>query len=293
MSEPTYSFAALQNRLTVRGTLVAETGLRIGAGRDTEVTGNDLPVLRDVLDRPFLPGASLKGVLRAQAEGLVRALDPQQALDLLEIEAWQREVIAKLKENVDDPEGDRALTTTIWSHSTMIDQTFGAPWLAGRLFVKDAHVVEDYWFGQYEVRNGVAINRDTETQQGGFLYDYEVVPAGSRFQFELVLENAEPWQLGMVWLLLKPWRRGDIQVGGFRTRGLGYVRLEGPEGNKEPSVTYNEISAKSADRVEAAINLLLNKGETITDDTKRVKDWAKDFRDELAKLVGATGAANV
>jgi CRISPR-associated RAMP protein (TIGR02581 family) len=155
----------------------------------------------------------------------------------------------------------------------MIDQTFGAPWLAGRLFVKDAHVVEDYWFGQYEVRNGVAINRDTETQQGGFLYDYEVVPAGSRFQFELVLENAEEWQLGMIWRLLDPWRRGDIQVGGFRTRGLGYVRLEEPEGE----TTYSEI-----DSVDAVIDLLTGEADPVT--SELIATWTTAFRDRLKQL---------
>jgi CRISPR-associated RAMP protein (TIGR02581 family) len=279
MPEPTYSFAALKNRLTVRGTLIAETGLRIGAGRDTEVTGNDLPVLRDVLDRPFLPGASLKGVLRAQAEGLVRALDEKAARDLNEIETHQSKKVTPLKEKYQqarirgDDNWDHKLTEEIVEASTPVEQTFGAPWLAGRLFVKDAHVVEDYWFGQYEVRNGVAINRDTETQQGGFLYDYEVVPAGSRFQFELVLENAEPWQLGMVWLLLKPWRRGDIQVGGFRTRGLGYVRLEEPEGE----TTYSEI-----DSVDAVIDLLTGEADPVT--SELIATWTTAFRDRLKQL---------
>jgi hypothetical protein len=41
-----YSFAALHNRLRVTGQLVAETALRIGSGRESGVTGSDLPVLR-------------------------------------------------------------------------------------------------------------------------------------------------------------------------------------------------------------------------------------------------------
>ena len=64
--EQIYSFATLRNRLTVRGTLVARTALRVGAGRASGVVGNDLPVLRDALGHPFVPGASIKGTLRAR-----------------------------------------------------------------------------------------------------------------------------------------------------------------------------------------------------------------------------------
>jgi CRISPR-associated RAMP protein (TIGR02581 family) len=288
MPEPTYSFAALKNRLTVRGVLVAQTGLRIGAGRDSEVTSNDLPVLRDALGRPFLPGASLKGVLRAQAEGLARALNTKAARDLDELEHHQRDVITPLKEKYQrarergDTQWDEKLTRDILVESTLIDKTFGAPWLGGRLFVKDALVDKAYWFGQYEVRNGVGINRDTETAQSGFLYDYEVVPAGTRFEFELMLENAEEWQLGMVWLLLQPWQRGEIQVGGFRTRGLGYVQLEAFR------ATYSHI-----DSVDAVITLLQGQEEAIDKDDPRITQWTEALRDELTTLPAQTGAADV
>lgn len=213
-AEPIYSFAALRNRLNVRGTLVAQTALRIGAGRDSSVLGNDLPVLRDSLGAPLIPGASLKGAFRARVEALIRAVAPGQASDLPEIERRMRE------EMVDKSDAE------IWERSTMIDLTFGAPWIAGRIFFKDAMVDPRLWFGQFEVRNSVALNRDTETVDQGKLFDYEVVPAGTSFDFELSIENADDWQLGMVLLALKPWERGEMQIGGFRSRGLGYVQLQ-------------------------------------------------------------------
>ncbi|MDW8392496.1 MAG: RAMP superfamily CRISPR-associated protein, partial [Oscillochloridaceae bacterium] len=132
--EPIYSFAALHNRLTVRGDLLALTALRIGAGRATEIIASDLPVLRDAFDRPFIPGASLKGALRAQVEALVRAIHPDQAFDLEQIEVHMRREISRLKEQHDD---DMKLSKAIWQQSTLIDLTFGAPWVAGRVFFKD------------------------------------------------------------------------------------------------------------------------------------------------------------
>ncbi|WP_298820649.1 type III CRISPR-associated RAMP protein Csx7 [Chloroflexus sp.] len=256
-----YSFAALRNRLTVRGDLVSLTGLRIGAGRETNIIGNDLPVIRDALGRPFIPGSSLKGSFRAQLEGLIRSVTEHQVRDFDAIEKQMRNGIADL------PEED------IWRHSTMIELTFGAPWLAGRLLFKDALVRSDFWFNQFEVRNGVALNRDTETIEQGLLYDYEVVPAGTRFDFELVLENGADWQLGMVILGLQPWLRGEIQIGGFRSRGLGYVKLE------QVSYTFAELRPGDAD----SIFTFLDSAVLPPPDLETITQWKQAFRDELRR----------
>lgn len=290
-SQETLSFARLSNRLLLRGTLVALTALRIGAGRSTSISGSDLPVLRDAAGRPFIPGASLKGALRARAEALIRAAaqprqsvafsDIEQLANTIKTEREQRaepnseeigdvqsttldgeqlevpnseeiadaqiaarrpadvaldfkqledrtKAIGAFKEQgraLNPPITDLQLSHLIWNTATMIDLTFGSPELAGRLLLKDAQVLPDVWFGQHEIRSGVALNRDTETAEEGLLYDYEVTPAGTRFDFELVLENAEDWQFGLVTLLLKPWERGEATIGGFRSRGLGRVQL--------------------------------------------------------------------
>jgi CRISPR-associated RAMP protein (TIGR02581 family) len=135
------------------------------------------------------------------------------------------ETIQKLAQSGNIVAIDRQLSQRIWNKSTLIDLTFGAPWTAGRIFFKDALIDRSLWAGRFEVRNGVGLNRDTETVEQGLLYDYEVVPAGMRFDFELVLENAADWQLGMVLLALRPWQNGDVQIGGFRSRGMGHVQL--------------------------------------------------------------------
>src|SRR5262250_2325553 len=100
--ESIYSFAAMQNQLVIRGNLVALTALRIGVGRSSTITGNDLPVLRDAMGAPFVPGASLKGAFRARVEALVRAVKPDQARDLPEIEEHMRDEIMTLRDK--DPE---------------------------------------------------------------------------------------------------------------------------------------------------------------------------------------------
>lgn len=260
-----YSFEALRNRLSVRGVLTALTALRIGAGRESDVVGNDLPVLRDALGRPFIPGASLKGAFRARLEGLIRTVAEQEVRDFKDIEDRMREGMAKLPDD------------KIWEQSTMIELTFGAPWLAGRILFKDAMIDPDLWFGQFEVRNGVVLNRDTETVEQGLLYDYEVVPAGMRFDFELVMENAADWQLGMVVLGLQPWIRGEMQVGGFRSRGLGYVRLD--------NVSYDFVELRPGDA--ESLLAFLDDTRTHTPDSGTIDTWKRAFRTELQRRAGA------
>lgn len=276
-----YSFAALQNRLQIRGNLVALTGLRIGAGRSSTIIGNDLPVLRDAMGAPFVPGASLKGAFRARVEALVRAVQPAHAHDLIELEEWQHTVINNVKADVDNQKSDRALSAAIWKHSTLIDLTFGAQWTAGRIFFKDALVDRSLWFDQFEIRNGVALNRDTETVEPGLLYDYEVVPAGVRFAFELVLENAADWQLGMVLLALRPWQNGDVQIGGFRSRGLGHVQLT------DVSAHYTAIEGADTAKVDAILGLLGYGDGGVTAElpldvpTQTMNNWFEAFKRAL------------
>jgi CRISPR type IV-associated protein Csf2 len=163
----------------------------------------------------------------------------------------------------------------------LIDLTFGSPELAGRLFFKDALVDENFWFETFEVRNGVAINRDTETVEGSLLYDYEVVPAGTRFDFALTLENAADWQLGMILLALRAWQQDGVQIGGFRSRGLGYVKLD---------ITKKEYHAVQQGDVDSALRMICDAetlqaiGITTAEEAINEADWLKAFRKQLTDL---------
>jgi len=209
-------FDRFDNRVTLRGTLVTQTALRIGAGRATSVTGTDLPVVRDTLGKPYIPGSSFKGALRAYVESLVRSVNPSRkaACNPVKKEEW-------CLESVESMTDDKVVTGTC-----LVCNVFGSPWLASKVSIRDLQVGEEIWFGQFEVRNGVAIDRDTETAADKKLYDFEVVPAGTRFDCEIVIENASDWELGLVMLGLRPFERGEAALGGGRSRGLGVVKID-------------------------------------------------------------------
>ncbi|MBD2124941.1 CRISPR-associated RAMP protein Csx7 [Microcoleus sp. ZQ-A2] len=240
-------FDTFRNHLEITGTLWTVTALRISAGRSSEPIGSDLPVIKDALGRPLIPGASFKGALRSRLESFLRGIvgsDRKLVANPAVEEEWSitSQEMKQLKERNTT---DTALTDAILEHTDLVSCLFGSPWLASKFQVRDLTVLSDAWFGQYQERDGVAIDRDTETAADGKLYDFQVVPAGTPFEFQAVVENAEEWELGLLMIGLHQFETEQIPLGGGRSRGLGVVRLEvektqwfDTEGNPERLLTY-------------------------------------------------------
>ena len=221
-------FDVFKNRLEITGTLTTVTALRISAGRSTEPIGTDLPVIKDALGRPLIPGSSFKGALRSRLESFLRgvlgnnrklvanpAIEEEWSIDKHEIKQFK-----------DQYKNDLELTNVILEHTDLPSHLFGSPWLASKFQVRDLTVLPETWFGQYQERDGVAIDRDTETAADGKLYDFQVVPAGTPFELKAVVENAEKWELGLLMIGLHQFETEQIPLGGGRSRGLGVVRLD-------------------------------------------------------------------
>lgn len=218
-------FDTFKNRLELVGTLTTVTALRISQGRSTEPIGSDLPVVKDSLGRPLIPGASFKGAMRSHLESFLRGINPKLAIDPSELTGshWMQQVKQLKKTHEND---DEALTEALMKETDLASCVFGSPWAAGKFQVRDLTVLPDTWFGQYQERDGVSIDRDTETAADGKLYDFQVVPAGTLFEFKAVVENAEDWELGLLMVGLHQFETEQIPLGGGRSRGLGIVKLD-------------------------------------------------------------------
>ncbi|AKG20260.1 type III CRISPR-associated RAMP protein Csx7 [Calothrix sp. 336/3] len=221
-------FDIFKNRLEITGTLTTVTALRISAGRSSEPIGSDLPVIKDALGNPLIPGSSFKGAMRSRLESFLRGIVGNNrklvANPAIE-EEWSltSQEIKQLKEDFPD---DLALTEEIIKQTDLVSSLFGSPWIASKFQVRDLTVVPDSWFGQYQERDGVSIDRDTETAADGKLYDFQVVPAGTQFEFKAIVENAEEWELGLLMIGLHQFETEQIPLGGGRSRGLGVVKLD-------------------------------------------------------------------
>jgi CRISPR-associated RAMP protein (TIGR02581 family) len=260
-------FDKFLNRLEIIGTLTTVTAIRVGAGRSIDPLGTDLPVMKDGLGQPLIPGSSFKGALRSRVEAFLRGVDESFALAPAELITAPQKVIEQLKEKHGD--NDVLLTQKMLDKTDLVSQIFGAPWLAGKLQIRDLTVMPGTWFGQYQERDGVGIDRDTETASGGAKYDFQVVPAGTMFQFRAVIENATDWQLGLLMLGLNQFEREQVPLGGARSRGLGVVKLEieampwidvRPNGATERPNGATEVGEADPNKVLAYIQQLAQSG---------------------------------
>ncbi|MEM6838061.1 MAG: CRISPR-associated RAMP protein Csx7 [Cyanobacteria bacterium P01_C01_bin.120] len=217
-------FDVFKNRLEITGTLTTVTALRISQGRSLEPIGSDLPVVKDALGKPLIPGSSFKGAMRSRLEAFLRGIHPDLAQDPSELVSREmNERVKSLKEEHGD--NDQDLTAALDSMTDEVSKIFGTPWQASKFQVRDLTIKPEIWFGQYQERDGVSINRDTETAEDGRLYDFQVVPAGVKFEFQAVIENAEDWELGLIMIGLHQFESEQIPLGGGRSRGLGVVKL--------------------------------------------------------------------
>jgi CRISPR-associated RAMP protein (TIGR02581 family) len=291
-------FDIFKNRLEITGKLTTITALRISAGRSSEPIGTDLPVIKDTLGNPLIPGSSFKGALRSRLESFLRGINPDLAANPAIEEEWSvtnerlngsngikeqvEEELKQYPENERSQKRDSLLTQKILSETDLISRVFGSPWLAGKFQVRDLTVLPDTWFGQYQERDGVAIDRDTETAADGKLYDFQVVPASTEFQFQAVVENAEKCELGLLMIGLHQFETEQIPLGGGRSRGLGVVKLEinhmnwiDVNNNPEKLVSYmQELVSKDTD------------DPSIYEDGKQFKDiWIKALIDYLRQKI--------
>jgi CRISPR-associated RAMP protein (TIGR02581 family) len=232
-------FATFYNRLMLQATMTLETGLRIGSGAGDSVVGANIPVVRDALGRPFIPGSSFKGALRVTVERLARTIDRRpilwachNPLDTKSTDPERRACVTdKDKEDIlrdattNGRIDEQKFARDLAAKTCTVCRVFGSPWLASKVRIKDLSLLEKSWAGRVEVRTGVGIERDTRTAAGQVLYSFEAVPAGTQFRCEIVVENADEVELGLLLLGLREMQQGRVPLGGARSRGLGWSKL--------------------------------------------------------------------
>jgi len=206
------TFEKFRNRVVIEAQLVAVTPLFIGARADSfkpdSINGS---CVKDVNNRPYIPGSSLKGALRAFLSDVMG-----EPIDSFVSKAFKK------KEQREEFEPEE-LAREIVRKSTDVDILFGSTVMAGKVKFADAIPVEDRV--KTDIRNGVAIDRDTRTAVPGALYDTEVVPSGSVFNFIASAENLTSGESKLFGELIEYFAEGNITIGGRSRAGLGNVKL--------------------------------------------------------------------
>jgi CRISPR-associated RAMP protein (TIGR02581 family) len=210
------------------GKLELKTALHIGGGK-INLRGTDSPVVLTPENEPFIPGSSFKGAFRSTVEKFVNSIPNLWSCGLLDGDCptanqegfieYRRADENKRRERWDEAKLAQELEGKLCDTCKL----FGSPYSASKIYFSDLYV-ED-WAGTTQIRDGVAIDRDSERAVEGFKYDYEVIPVGSAFKMAIVLENPIGADLGLTCLGLNEFASGMGYIGGMRSRGLGNCRI--------------------------------------------------------------------
>ncbi len=216
-------FHTFLNKIYIEGTVNAIKPVAVGSGKDefdpTEVKS---PVLKDYKGNPVIPGSSLKGVLRSNIEMILRNDKSYKVCDIFEKECVNENDYKKMKDSYKTD--IRSFSEELYGKYCDVCKLFGGKHLASKIQFKDMMFIGDKPF--FEIRDGVGIDRDKGIYSPGAKYNFEVVSAGTKFDFYMVLENIELKQFKVIDLIIFLLTSGDLCVGGKTSRGMGQIKLE-------------------------------------------------------------------
>lgn len=212
-------FHRLHSRYVLECTLDGETGLHVGAGMPSQ--NADSPFIRDG-QGCFIPGSSIRGSLRSTAERLAWVLFPGESAYCTSF----RPAVAGCDRELSAEVQDKRVASGRFRVCPLCG-FFGSTAMAARFKVSDARQAATVLQEPLK-RDGVGIDRDTETASSRIKYDFEVLEKGCRFNFTMQLENGEPDDFALLYLLLTEMQNG-FEVGGKRSRGLGRCKLSSYE----------------------------------------------------------------
>ena len=213
----------LTSRYLFQGQLVLLSALHVGGGK-VRYNNTDSPVVRTAGGDPFVPGSSFKGVFRSSVEKILASLEGFEPCQIFDknnnCPTVHQEEYNEKRKNLSEDDFLNKIEANICSGCSL----FGSPYTAGILYFQDLYIKS--WSGIIPVRDGVAIDRDSERAVDKKKYDYEVVEAGAVFDMNLHLENPGETDLAVTTVGLQELINGFFYLGGKRSRGLGHCCLE-------------------------------------------------------------------
>jgi CRISPR-associated RAMP protein (TIGR02581 family) len=268
------TFERFESRSIIDATLKMHTALSVGSRSSLEPTGTDLPVMKDPRGIPFIPGSSIKGVIRSQLERVLRSLDTRTTLlwacDPLSnpcVSNTDKTNLVKELKDVPDENREKDFSQKIWDKSCTVCRLFGSPWLASRIAFRDARLAESTELLRItEIRDGVGIDRDRGAAKEGLKYDFEVVSPDAQFVISIIAENVEHWEIGLLLAILRPWQEGYMPIGGKSTRGPGWGKLEDlsiKRVEKQDLLNYllkGDMNSVSSDQFAKSLEAKLSQG---------------------------------
>ena len=175
---------------------------------------------------PFIPGTSMKGVLRSHFERLAKTISIDTVCEVFGKKCCSSEYLPIIKNLPEyDEKSEISESALRYKYSCPSCKTFGSLIFAGRMNISDAYPDSKHMpDSQGEIRDGVGIDRVTGGAFGGAKFQYQVV-VGGEYLTEISITNFELWQLGLWGIFISDSVDGMISVGSGSSRGFGRIEI--------------------------------------------------------------------
>jgi hypothetical protein len=221
-------FSIFKNKYRISGNLEVLTALHIGSG--VEENGMDAPFItvdgNSKNKNFYIPGSSFRGYLSTKLERLLakengfKFVDKETKEELNEADVKLIFGYTNLQKE-DSSVKERVLKKLSYNRENKDDKEENYYSMAGRIHISDMLINSDV---DSIKRDGIKIDRETGATETGAKFDYNVIPLGALFKFEMELDNVEGYQLDLIKLALKDILEEDL-FGGKLSRGIGKCKL--------------------------------------------------------------------
>ena len=211
----------LLNEATLHLTIAAKGPLLVKSGLESwEPTRPDMEFIRTWDARVgretvFIPGSSLKGMLRSYSEKIAHTLNVY-CCDPFENTNPETRSCGRRGEDL----AKQSKTDALYAQACAACKIYGSANLAGRAAFADAYPTQDVE-EKLTKRTAVAIDRVLGSVAVG-PFDFEAL-VGGEFHTQIRLRNFELWQLGLLGLAARDLCLGRIRIGYGKSRGFGTV----------------------------------------------------------------------
>ncbi len=178
------------------------------------------------LEQPYyLPGTSLRGVMRSHLERIVRSSVPDRTLccDPLRKEALPDQGCGFWLDNHKEQGTGHA-----YKRSCVVCRLFGSTAQGSRIRIADSGTV-NVPAEKMNMRDHIGIDRFTGGVCSGANFRDLVMEEGVAFQNTVSIRNFELWQLGLLAFVIRDlycWEDGLIRMGYGKSKGYGQVQGE-------------------------------------------------------------------
>jgi len=228
-------FKTAHNMMKLKVKITPRTPLLVASGKTFNVTRPDMEFMRVMTqdgETVYVPGSSIKGVLRAGSEAILGERCNKEPKICSASDMMCHEIRKKAAK-----ENKESRNKVPYGLHCPVCRTFGSGDLASRLEVSDVFPFDledspeqkkakmEKIHKMVTSRTGIKINRKTGSTQDKALFEYEILGGGELFG-EFTFTNYELYQPGLLFTLFDLSNEGFLRYGHSKSRGLGVLNFQ-------------------------------------------------------------------